>query len=58
MIDPLHARRLVALVAVGTLALGAAACGGGGAEKKATETVKVKVKEVPTIVTVPVATEK
>lgn len=60
MIDATHPRRILALVAVGTLALGAGACGiGEKAEKKERTTVteKVKIKEVPTMVEITVGTE-
>ncbi len=57
MIEATHIRRILALVAIGALALGAGACGiGEKAEKKerATVTEKIKVKDVPTIVEVTV----
>ncbi|MDP8961779.1 MAG: hypothetical protein M3N32_09220 [Actinomycetota bacterium] len=60
MIEATYPRRILALVAIGALALGAGACGiGEKAEKKerATVTEKVKVKDVPTIVEVTVGTE-
>lgn len=59
MIETTHPRRILALVAVGALALGAAGCGiGEKAEKKerATVTEKLKIKEVPTMVEVTVGT--
>lgn len=56
-----HPRRILALFAIGALALGAGACGIGekaGEKEKQTVTEKVKVKDVPTIVEVTVGTEK
>ncbi|MFN2555380.1 MAG: hypothetical protein ABR592_00660 [Nitriliruptorales bacterium] len=50
-------RRILALAAIGALALGAGACGIGeksGEKEKVTVTEKLKVKDVPTIVEVTV----